>query len=71
MPREFLICFRLFINELIPIQDRSRADQVAAQVLKHLKLRKSVRHFRTGNDMRCKRNVVRPIDQKVPVMLAT
>ena len=71
MPREFLICFRLFINELIPIQDRSRADQVAAQVLKHLKLRKSVRHFGTGNNMGRKRNLVRSVDQKVSVMLAT
>ena len=31
MPRESLICFRLLINELVPIQDRSRADQIAAQ----------------------------------------
>ena len=71
MPREFLICFRLFINELVPIQDRSRADQFAAQVLEHLKLRKSMRHFGTGNNMSRKRNLVRSVDQKVSVMLAT
>ena len=59
-----------FYKRVGPTQNRSRADQVTTQVLKHQVVQIDAL-FQNSNNMRCKRNIVRSVDQKVSVMLAT